>query len=135
MVIQRAPTVGLPKANFVFFQVVFYRIRGGQVRLVGSGDTYVYGVSQSPYTWEGYDEMAADVQLWLDHPAENFGWMLISRSEGEIFSARRFAAREDSFRAPSLVIDFTPVPEPGVLAVGGMALFLIGVKRWCGKRQ
>lgn len=101
----------------------------------GSGDTYVYGTSQSPYIWEGYEEMTGDVQGWLNNPAENYGWMLISRTEGEIFGARRFASREDSFRAPLLVIDFTPVPEPGTAVLGGMALLWMIIRRWPRKRS
>lgn len=75
----------------------------------GSGEQYVYGTALSPYSFGSSPEMVADVQLWLDHPASNFGWMLISRSETENFSARRFASREDAFRAPILVVDYFTV--------------------------
>jgi len=90
-----------------------------------SSDTFIYGVNFSPYLFDSTSRLVADVQLWLDQPAQNFGWMLMTQSENEIFSARRFASREDVFRAPLLQIDFTPVPEPSlallVLAAGAAA--------------
>jgi hypothetical protein len=86
-----------------------------------SSDTFIYGVNFSPYVFDTTERLAEDVQLWLDQPRQNFGWMLLTQSEEEIFSARRFASREDPFRAPRLMIDFTPVPEPGVWAFGVMA--------------
>lgn len=92
-----------------------------------SSDTFIYGVNFSPYLFDTTARLVADVQLWLDQPAQNFGWMLLTQSENEIFSARRFASREDPFRAPQLLIDFTPVPEPavwGLAAAGGILLLL-----------
>lgn len=74
-----------------------------------SADTYVYGVTFSPYTFELATNMTADVQLWLDQPVQNFGWMLKSRNESDNFSARRFASREDPFLQPLLVLEYSPV--------------------------
>jgi hypothetical protein len=73
---------------------------------VASIDTFVYGVSFSPYTFDSTPRTVADVQTWLDDPAANFGWMLITASEGMNFTARRFASREDPFRAPALTIEY-----------------------------
>jgi hypothetical protein len=79
-----------------------------------SSDTFIYGVNFSPYSFDTTQRLIDDVQLWLDQPGQNFGWMLLSQAENEVFSARRFGSREDPFRAPRLMIDFTPVPEPRV---------------------
>jgi hypothetical protein len=73
---------------------------------VASADTFVYGVDFSPYTFDSTIRTVADVQSWLDNPAANFGWMLLSASEELNFSARRFAAREDTDRAPVLTIEY-----------------------------
>src|SRR5207244_575593 len=48
-----------------------------------------------------------DIQTWLDNPASNFGWILISRSEEVSQTARRFGSREDIANAPQLTIEFT----------------------------
>src|SRR5207249_7454081 len=48
----------------------------------------------------------ADAQAWLNNPATNFGWMLITESERTPESARRFGSREDPSHAPVLVIGY-----------------------------
>ena len=54
--------------------------------------------------------MIADVQLWLDHPEQNFGWMLKTEEEQSNFTARRFGSREleDPFESPQLTITYLP---------------------------
>ncbi len=52
--------------------------------------------------------LAADVQAWLDRPADNHGWLLLSQSEGSQKTARAFGSREDPDHAPQLVIEFEP---------------------------
>lgn len=86
-----------------------------------SGESYIYGENFSPYLFDTSPGMVGDLQSWLDHPESNFGWMLLSQSEDRNFTARRFASREDPFSPPQLAIDFTPVPEPSVWALGLVA--------------
>jgi hypothetical protein len=71
-----------------------------------SADTFVYGVNFSPYVFDSTSNLVADVQLWQRQPEQNFGWMLKTRREEDNFSARRFASREDAFRAPQLAIEY-----------------------------
>jgi hypothetical protein len=90
----------------------------------------IYNVATSPYTFGSSPGMVADVQLWLNHPDQNNGWMLLTESEANNFTARRFASREDAVRAPFLTIDYqlAAVPEPAVGAlfcVGGIGLLLL----------
>ncbi len=59
------------------------------------------------YTWTGA-AVASDVQFWLDHPAENFGWLLRSDAEGTGRTARGFGAREDAANAGRLQVTYTP---------------------------
>jgi hypothetical protein len=74
-----------------------------------SGSTFVYHAGD-PYTFDSSMSLVNDVQLWLDHPGTNFGWMLILRNETEAFTARRFASRESGEDAPLLYVEFQPPP-------------------------
>ena len=75
---------------------------------VVSAQQTIYDLGNSPYTFESTAAMVADVQLWLDDPQTNFGWLLKTLLEAENFTARRFGSREDADHAPLLVIEFTP---------------------------
>ncbi len=66
------------------------------------------------------------MQPWVNNPGANFGWMLRSDLEGADFTARRLGARADAGATPSLIVEFTTVPEPSTfafLALGGCYLF------------
>jgi len=81
----------------------------------------IAGTFDSPYTVSD-SGLIRDVQYWVDHPAFNFGWMLLTESSDTPSTARSFAAREDFLQqGPLLEIDFTVVPEPSMLAVLGLA--------------
>ncbi|PHX95521.1 MAG: hypothetical protein CK546_02065 [Pedosphaera sp.] len=90
----------------------------------------IYSVANSPYFFTS-SQLAADVQLWLANPSENFGWMLLANDEGPNFTARRFGSREDAINAPQLLVQFTTVPEPSalVLLAGGVVLLARRVRR------
>jgi len=78
------------------------------------------------YPFSSTPNLVSDVQTWHDNPANNFGWILMSESETVSRTVRRFASRE-SGQGPSLVVNFTVVPEPGTLALFGMAaVFVLG---------
>jgi len=64
------------------------------------------------YTWSGAG-LIADVQGWLDTPADNFGW-IIRGDEATNGSAKRFDTRQnpDADLRPALIIEYTPVPAP-----------------------
>jgi hypothetical protein len=95
-----------------------------------SSSAILYGVGESPYQFESTLDTAADLQLWLNHPGTNFGWMLISQSEDTPFTARRFASREDPFGGgPTLTVDFEIVPEPSALAFWGLGLIGLALVR------
>jgi hypothetical protein len=66
--------------------------------------------------------LVLDVQNWLNDPASDFGWLLMSQSESILNTARRFGSREDGLgRGPVLLIDYSPVPEPSTLGLFGLA--------------
>ena len=51
------------------------------------------GTILGEYTWICTAQMITDLQLWLDNPAENFGWIVTGDAGGT--SARRFNSREN----------------------------------------
>ena len=59
------------------------------------------------YTWGTGGALNSDVQLWLDDPTLNFGWILIG-NEPVSRSAKRFDSREASSESnrPTLTISF-----------------------------
>jgi hypothetical protein len=82
-----------------------------QVNLSGNG-TYFFPTSP---------QFVADVQLFLDHPEQNFGWIICGNEN--IRSAKRLYTREHSNAAqrPALLVTFTPAPvfQPGDMNCDG----------------
>lgn len=74
-----------------------------------SSSAFIAGKTADGYFFES-GGMIADVQLWLDHPEQNFGWMLKTEEEESNFTARRFGSREleDPFESPQLIISYLP---------------------------
>ncbi len=54
--------------------------------------------------------LVADVQLWLESPGQNFGWILVGNEAAGSGTARRFESREslNSMARPRLIVDFVP---------------------------
>lgn len=74
-----------------------------------SASTAITGTGE--YTWSSA-QLADDVQLWLDQPAQNFGWLLRSDNEVDNFTARAFGTREAALGdQPMLEIHYTPPPD------------------------
>jgi hypothetical protein len=75
--------------------------------------------------------LVADVQAWVNQPAANCGWMLLTEAEALSKTARGFAAREGGF-GPTLTVQFTPIPEPSVVTLAGLSLVLAAIiKKRC----
>ncbi len=70
-------------------------------RAIAGKATYLFGPSTA---------LRDDVQSWLDAPASNFGWLLLTQSEERAKTARGFASREDPDVPPVLLIEFTASP-------------------------
>ena len=92
---------------------------------VSSAGAFIYGTGDSPYHFTGA-MMRDDVQAWMNDPQSNFGWILMSDDETSPFTARRFGSREDPNAMPLLTIEFAVVPEPGMAALCGLALAIVG---------
>jgi hypothetical protein len=84
---------------------------GGDFEPTSSASQSVSG--EGLYVWGSTAQMVADVQLWLDQPATDFGWILIGE-ESTAQSAKRFDSREYPEAAstpgatPMLLVVFTP---------------------------
>lgn len=100
---------------------------GGDFSIFTSASGQVSGLGS--YTWGSTNELMSDVQLWLNTPSSNFGWVIIG-NEALAGTAKRFASRENlntSFR-PSLSVTYVPAPA-GALTLG------IGVFAICSRRR
>jgi hypothetical protein len=120
------PAVGNATWNSRRHGIALWTNAGGDYASVPSADAQV--ASWGTFEWTG---LAGDVQYWLDHPAENFGWLLASDSPMPL-SGRQFGAREAGGQlVPQLKIDYTPIPEPAtlVLAASGGVLLLVAAAR------
>jgi hypothetical protein len=82
-----------------------------------AGGSFASGASASQqidgngdYVFESTPQLVADVQSWLDDPAENFGWALVMPSPA-VGSAKRFNSRENSGSSsrPKLTVTYETV--------------------------
>jgi hypothetical protein len=89
-----------------FFDTIFWEMQGGDFSATVSASQSVGGVGQ--YTWSSA-QMVADVQLWLDSPTSNFGWLVLG-DETASATAKRFDTRE-SASPPVLTIQYIPGPR------------------------
>lgn len=120
-----------------FFNTTSWITNGGD--FVGTASaTHAVGQASisTPETWLSAG-MASDVQLWLDTPAQNFGW-IIRGDEATTFTTRRFFSRDwqdatnfpGLYLGPVLTVEFeetSTVPEPStwaLLALGGAGIFV-----------
>ena len=69
-----------------------------------------------PYAYDSTPAAVADVQSWLDNPASNFGWILISDQESQAFSARRIASVDQGADLITLEVEYTSPPPPKIEA-------------------
>lgn len=97
-----------------FFPGELWSTPGGVFEPTASATRVVGG--SGFYTWGPSPLMVADVQLWLDDPATNFGW-LVQGNESTMQTAKKFASREspNGNFVPMLTIEFSP-PLPCVPA-------------------
>ena len=89
-----------------FFNTSFWTAQGGDYAASPSATIQVSLVGQ--YTFLSTPGMVADVQAWLDTPAQNFGWIIIG-NETVIATAQRFDTRENTIASacPTLTVEYT----------------------------
>ncbi|MGH7455956.1 MAG: DNRLRE domain-containing protein [bacterium] len=76
-----------------FFNTRFWTTAGGDFATVASGSQTVGSIGI--YFWNSTPQMVADVQMWLNTPAGNFGWLVLG-NENSPQTAKRFDSRENS---------------------------------------
>ncbi|MFQ5876470.1 MAG: DNRLRE domain-containing protein [Acidobacteriota bacterium] len=89
-----------------FFSELRWAAAGGDFDPTPSATIMVGGIGL--YTWISTPALVADVQLWLDAPGMNSGWILIGNELGSA-TAKRFDSRENISAAsrPMLSVEFT----------------------------
>lgn len=100
-----------------FFPSVTWTNQGGDFAPAPSA-TVVVG-SLGFQTWISTTSLIADVQAWVDRPAVNFGWIVIT-PELLADRTRRFATREHTVPAerPQLTVTFLPPPAAAFTTFG-----------------
>jgi spore coat protein A len=99
-----------------FYPTSSWATAGGDFRATASATTTVSD-REGLFTWSSA-ELVADVQLWLNNPATNFGW-LVRGGEGTTKTARRFDAREVATASlrPVLQVNFISAVTLGACCV------------------
>jgi hypothetical protein len=77
------------------------------VDFVSSGSATKHLDDPGSYTFSSTPALVADIQKWVDNPSTNFGWILITESEGTVLTSRRIASRSDPTAPPTLSIQYT----------------------------
>jgi hypothetical protein len=115
----------------------------GGSRAAQASDVALVGAQSGTYAWSGA-ALLADVQRWVNEPAQNHGWLLIGDERIEQ-NAKRFESRQFGANGPQLRVVYTPpatggdsadIPLPPwawALLGGGMA-WHIGRSRGSGRK-
>jgi spore coat protein A len=103
-----------------FYSTQFWTAPGGDYVATASATAAVGAVGS--YTWASTAGLVADVQHWLDVPADNHGW-LVKGVETTAATAKRFATRENTGSGgtlkPRLVVTYTPTVVVGACCQAG----------------
>ncbi len=75
-----------------FFDTETWSTPGGDFVSTASASQAIAGTGE--YTFESTNQLVADVQSWVDDPANNFGWILIG-NEAENQTAKRFDSKDN----------------------------------------
>ncbi len=108
-----------------FFNTSTWTAAGGDFVATVSASVSVGDVAA--YTWGSTAQMVADVQGWLNSPANNFGWIVLG-NEAAASSAKRFDTKENLMAAnrPALTIDYTAAGVAPNITSGNATTFTVG---------
>lgn len=106
-----------------FYNTESWGSAGGDFAASASATQLVSGTIGAGFTWGSNAAMVGDVQGWLVDPDSNFGWILLG-DESTTQTFRNFYTREAEDLRPTLVVEYSVVPEASALllaAVGAVA--------------
>jgi hypothetical protein len=95
---------------------------GGDFAGTASANLDVGTTLGSSNTWLSTAALVADVQLWLDSPSTNFGWILKSEDESTQANLRGFYSRQAATASNHPVLTISYVPEPSSFVLSALAL-------------
>ncbi len=92
------------------------------------------------YTWGSNAGMVSDVQLWINNPASNFGWIILGdESSATTATAMRFLSRTGPITAtadrPLLTIDVAAIPEPASSVLVLSSIGWLALRRRAARRR
>lgn len=92
-----------------FYNTINWSNAGGSFSSTTSATTNV-GAQNNMYTWTS-SQMIADVNIWLDTPSINFGW-IVRGDESSTSNTKRFSSRQNTTVAnrPKLIIHYIMPP-------------------------
>ena len=111
---------------------------GGDFAGANSGSVFIDwfsdGAGIQTYSILSNTQLVADVQNMLDNSTSDFGFLLKANDEiNPLGSAMRINTLDETtggFGAPArLIIDFTPIPEPGSAIIVGIVGLCCGMRR------
>jgi len=90
-----------------FFNSQLWVSPGGDYLPSSSASLLVGGVDT--YTWGNSPTIVADIQLWLEDPQSNNGWILIG-NENQTRTTKRFDTKENLLEEthPNLIVEYLP---------------------------
>jgi len=120
--------------NQALFGSTDWNTVGGDYVATASASIGVSPIINQAMNWSSLG-MLSDIQLWLDNPEQNAGWIIIG-NENFTKNARGYYSMDNTDpsavgRAPKLTIEYTIVPEPAMLSLlfGLTALCVISRRR------
>jgi hypothetical protein len=100
-----ASTLGDATWLHAFFDGTLWASPGGDYVAAASASQSVSAIA--PYSWGSNAGLVADVQVWLDDPSSNHGWVLVG-AESVLRTTKRFDSREHPTATgrPQLQVDY-----------------------------
>jgi hypothetical protein len=108
-----------------FFTTNTWNVAGGDF-IETASQSANFSASPQTLTFLSSAQLLADVSVWVNDPAVNFGWIVLG-DEPAVQNARRLLSREhaDSLNRPRLMVDYTKVETVAVPATGFVGLLLL----------